>query len=131
MQMKEMAVIDAEVDQELYKQTETVLNSLHISMEDYLRACFKLIVDKKEWVLDKYRSGVAVDDILGVISSMAVLQQNKDGKDCNLDDDPFASLSADEIMEKLAKGREQNQNGEGIPFEKAVEKIGHENHFTD
>lgn len=126
--MKEMAVIEAEVDQELYKQAEAILISLHISMEDYLRACYKLIIDKKEWVLDKFNSGVALDDILGVISFMAILQQNKDG---NLDDDPFASLSADEIMEKLVIGREQNQNGEGIPFEDGMEKIGHENHFTD
>ncbi len=126
--MKEMAVIEAEVDQELYEQAEAVLASLHISMEDYLNTCFKMIVDKKEWVLDKYRSGVAVDDILGVISSMAILQRSKDG---NLDDNPFASLSADEIMEKLIKGREQNQNGEGIPFEEGMEKIGCDNHFND
>lgn len=50
---------------------------------------------------------------------------------CDLKDSPFASLSADDIMEKLAKGKEQNQNGEGIPFEEAMKKIGHENHFID
>ncbi|MCD8347713.1 MAG: hypothetical protein LUD16_07115 [Lachnospiraceae bacterium] len=37
---------------------------------------------------------------------------------------PFAPLSADEIMEKLAVGRAQNKAGEGIPFGEGMKRIG-------
>lgn len=42
---------------------------------------------------------------------------------------PLAPLSADEIMNKLAIGRAQNEAGEGIPFDEAMKKIGVENGF--
>lgn len=42
---------------------------------------------------------------------------------------PFEPLSADEIMEKLAVGRAQNEAGEGMPFDEAMRKIGVENGF--
>lgn len=42
---------------------------------------------------------------------------------------PFEPLSSDEIMEKLAVGRAQNEAGEGIPFDEAMRKIGVENGF--
>ncbi len=38
-------------------------------------------------------------------------------------------MSAEEIMKKLAVGREQNERGEGIPFDEAMRKIGEENGF--
>ncbi len=40
---------------------------------------------------------------------------------------PFEPMSSDEIMEKLAIGREQNTAGEGIPFDEAMRRIGTEN----
>lgn len=61
-------------------------------------------------------------------NSEMMVQNNTDG---DLNTDPFAPLYIDDIMEKLAKGREQNQNGEGIPFEEAMKKLGRENHFID
>ncbi|MCC8101516.1 MAG: hypothetical protein LIP11_04395 [Clostridiales bacterium] len=42
---------------------------------------------------------------------------------------PFAPLSGDEIIEKLALGRAQNEAGEGIPFDEALKRIGVENGF--
>ncbi|MCD8045751.1 MAG: hypothetical protein LUE90_03710 [Clostridiales bacterium] len=42
---------------------------------------------------------------------------------------PFEPLSADEIMEKLAIGRAQNETGKGIPFDEAMKKIGVEHGF--
>ena len=42
---------------------------------------------------------------------------------------PLEPLSADEIVAKLAIGREQNQAGEGIPFNEAMKRIGMENGF--
>lgn len=42
---------------------------------------------------------------------------------------PYAPLSGDEIMEKLAVGRAQNEAGEGIPFDEAMRRIGVENGF--
>ena len=42
---------------------------------------------------------------------------------------PFEPLSAEEILDKLAIGRAQNQAGEGIPFDEAMRRIGRENGF--
>ncbi|MCD8006030.1 MAG: hypothetical protein LUF29_03505 [Oscillospiraceae bacterium] len=36
---------------------------------------------------------------------------------------PFSKLSADEILSRLAIGREQNEAGLGIPFDEAMEEI--------
>ncbi len=70
---KKMTEIEVAIDQELYEQAKAALAPYHISMEDYLMKCIKLTVDKKEWVLDEFKKGVAVEDILGVISWEAVL----------------------------------------------------------
>lgn len=43
---------------------------------------------------------------------------------------PFEPLSADEVMEKLAVGRAQNEAGEGILFDEALKKIGADNGFV-
>ncbi|MCC8013612.1 MAG: hypothetical protein LIO87_00300 [Eubacterium sp.] len=42
---------------------------------------------------------------------------------------PFSPLSSDEILGKLELGRKQNNNSEGISFDKAIKHIGIENGF--